>query len=134
MFPDRASNHEAGQQLTQWQVQIEQASLIKQHRRGGGRHDFCQAGNIVDCARLNRRRFFLIGESAQRILEQDLAIGEDAKGASRKSACADSLFQHLIGSRKSLPARGGEGIKRVEFIGHGSPASYANWPAGRQCD
>ena len=120
----RAARDEAGQQLAQRRLQAQQAPLVQQHRRGGGRGNLGEAGYVVDRLRGDCGGDFVVGEAAQRAGEHNLAATQHPEGAAGKGVSGDGLVQHAAGGGKPALRGGRRGNGQSFFRIHRLLASY----------
>jgi hypothetical protein len=101
--PRLSANSESGQQVADEQIEVETLAVVEQHRRSGGGHYFGDAGEVENGHWGDDRRVGIIGETAHGIKGEDLAVQEDTKGRSGKSAAGDGAFQDGIGRSEPIP-------------------------------
>ena len=97
VFAGLAANDEAGEQFAERGVEMELATLMKQHSGGSGGDDLGEAGDIKDCLRGDCGRIWFIRELAQCAVEGNFAAGEDTESAAGKGVGGDGFIEHAKG-------------------------------------
>ena len=88
-----AAHNKAGKQIAEWLLQVEAPLLLEEHGKGCCNDDLGQAGDVVDCVRLDCGRVRLIGEAADAVDRDWLACCEHTKGAAGKGMRGDCVAE-----------------------------------------
>ncbi len=96
-------------QLRQRLIEGQRPILMQKHSHGGGRDHLGDAGQVVDSRCRHRRRCLIVGESADTIERQNLALREHTEGRSRKSLLRNRLIENRVSRGELKALRGGGG-------------------------
>ncbi len=84
----------ARKQLRQRLIKGERPTLMQKHSHGSGRDHLGDAGQVVDGGCSNRRRRLIVGEPANGIEREHLALHEHTESRSRKSLLRNRLLEN----------------------------------------
>ena len=100
VFLFRAAVGEPGQQINQRLVELEQAAIIQNHARGGGRKNLADRGQIVDRFSSYGRRCCVISEMPEALVRNELALMSNGYSCSGEGALLDAGTQDVKGTLK----------------------------------
>jgi len=96
-----AADDEAGKELSQGCIEVEQASLMHQHGCGCGEDDLGEASHVEHGGRGDFGGAGFVGEVSQRIVEQGLTVRKKAECTSGEGFGGDGFPQNGVCFREA---------------------------------
>ncbi len=97
-----AADDEGGEEVAEAGVEVEVAALVEEHGGGGGDGDFGDGGDIVDGGGEDGVGIGRVGEVAECVEEDDVAVDEEAEGATGEGTVVDGLAQKGVGGGETV--------------------------------